>query len=243
MQSNRQNRVFEAFTLIELMVVIGIIAVLASLLLPVLGKAKNKAMGIACSNKVRQWGIAIRMHVDSNQDKFPFDGTPGQPINKGKNKQAWYNATARYMSDNGLAKAYTITNRLPIPGRSSIFLCPTPTNRLVTVMPTMNKPLFHYGINGRLVTDRGQSTTEDSVLRPVQTVLFTDNTENRIPYVTGRNVLARHDFKAKVAFVDGHVGNVTSNDLRRTARTDASGKAEWATNRVIYWYPNAGMKK
>ncbi len=243
MQRKTERRILSGFTLIELMVVIGIIAVLASLLLPVLGKAKNKAMGIACANKVRQWGIAIRMHADSNQEKYPFDGTPGQPINKGKNKAAWYNTTAKYMSSASLVEAYKFTNNIPIPGRSSIFLCPTPTNRIVRALPDFNKPLFHYGINGRLVTDRGQATTEDNVLRPVQTVLFTDNQEGRIPYVTGRNHLARHSMNAKVAFIDGHVSNVKSNDLRRTARTDVSAKAEWATNRMIYWFPNASMPK
>ncbi len=60
-----------AFTLIELLVVIAIIAILAALLLPALGKAKQRAQTASCLNNLKQLQLSYRLYVDDNNDYLP----------------------------------------------------------------------------------------------------------------------------------------------------------------------------
>jgi prepilin-type N-terminal cleavage/methylation domain-containing protein/prepilin-type processing-associated H-X9-DG protein len=152
------------FTLIELLVVIAIIAILAGLLLPTLARAKQRANSVACLSNLRQWGIALDMYLDDNNQTFPDFAiaatTPGAPAGysqdslhwsdlaafaaAGQGNSAWFNALPPYVSQNALWQ-YAINPAGFVNGRS-VFNCPAAHFNPAEINPT-NNVAFSYGIN------------------------------------------------------------------------------------------------
>ena len=62
------------FTLVELLVVMAIMAALAGLLLPVLGRAREKGRRTVCMANLKQIGLAIHMYAEDYYERFPGNG-------------------------------------------------------------------------------------------------------------------------------------------------------------------------
>src|SRR5687767_6770489 len=83
MRQNRLSPNRTGFTLVELLVVIGIIALLISILLPALNRAKDHANRVACMSNIRQLTTGYRMYSDDNRGWLLLgwpDGTGGPQL-------------------------------------------------------------------------------------------------------------------------------------------------------------------
>jgi prepilin-type N-terminal cleavage/methylation domain-containing protein/prepilin-type processing-associated H-X9-DG protein len=104
--SRRKRR---AFTLVELLVVIGIIAVLISVLLPALSRARGRAESIACQSNLRQIAQAAFNYAAENRGSLPYgfifnrqqgmnSTAPGRPADGGSSGIiTWFNIVDQYM--------------------------------------------------------------------------------------------------------------------------------------------------
>src|ERR1700760_4020079 len=97
-ESNGQanGRRLKGFTLVELLVVIGIIALLISILLPSLNKARKAAYTLKCQSNMKQIAMAMIQYIGDNKGHFPFTAVaPGGATRPYRDGWVWQTELVR----------------------------------------------------------------------------------------------------------------------------------------------------
>lgn len=115
--SNLRPRTLElqGFTLMELMVTIGIITILAGILLPAVSKSKASALAVRCQSNLKQFGVAMRMYV-GDANFYPSASGESFP-------NTWQGQLMPYASSGNpspTVERYSVSALLPIP---ELFRC------------------------------------------------------------------------------------------------------------------------
>ncbi|MGF1632470.1 MAG: prepilin-type N-terminal cleavage/methylation domain-containing protein [Phycisphaerae bacterium] len=121
------------FTLVELLVVIGIIALLISILLPSLSRAREQANAVDCSSGMRQLGVGFLFYIDENRGWLPPDSAPKTLMNYNR----WFTALVGngYVRGPGLPPQTSNTFELR-GGELSLFHCKSDRTIGVKLSPT-----------------------------------------------------------------------------------------------------------
>ena len=214
-----------SFTLIELLIVIAIIAILAAMLLPALGRAKETAKRISCTGNLRQCIQALRHYADDNKECMVLAGNrdskynpwwtnPGIPEALGFGKVNNQNVSYEPYYNNVSKRKVTSCPNAKLSTPTGTYL-----NCYGTIRPS-NSTFFLPGeviiddYNVFLHTNRVTNSSSRFIIGDSANIA----TGDEMPYIC-RNpaqrygVALRHIGEGNMAYYDGHVG--TTQDKTR----------------------------
>ncbi|OXU15514.1 DUF1559 family PulG-like putative transporter [Sedimentisphaera salicampi] len=234
------------FTLIELLVVIAIIAVLMSVLIPSLNKAREAGKRVYCMSNLRSLSTAMHLYADSNDDKIPSGSTEGP--------YAWVNHAGGYNYfnlDNDPHKKkqqlQAIKRGLLWPyagGNLDLYLCPT--SRKGQARSYSIPDCYAYDNLGILDTNgASESMLIDKLLkvrRPAERMLCIDEAwatpaSWSIMYDMPQwwdPVPMRHSMGTNLAFADGHAEYWKWKDSRTRSFAEETERLP-NPNDATYW--------
>ena len=197
------------FTLIELLVVIAIIGILAALLLPALGSSQAQVRRAQCINQLQQWGKALQMYANDNEDATPRRGQGVRPLTQLDRPEDWFNALAPELSLQGFGD-YIATRGTNADSPPPLFICPE-------ARPTPHRYFLTYAMNMYFSPWSLPAPHQMSKIpTPAEVVFLTDGGigySSAYPAVAEYSPQARHRKMVGLVFVDGHAQNFKGGEI------------------------------
>ena len=148
-----------AFSLIEALVVISIMALLVAIALPAMGRARALAMQAICQNQLRQWGLVFAAYATENSGYYPHadgrdrcgDGEPFTPEGKADYWFGWVDVLASLMGE----APWREHPRGAYPAVKTVFQCPAarPAPESLYSYKPLRNGFFSYAMNSCLELD------------------------------------------------------------------------------------------
>lgn len=206
---NRESDGFSGragFTLVEMLVVIGIIAVLASIIIPGMQSAKLRATQAKCASNLRQLIAACNSYALENDNRWPNHSEWNQGefftfvTGRSNNVNGGATRDAPWMADD------IIENNAHI--FDTIFECPGARYGSAQAADPTQGFCYSYGMNKRPHLGRGTKITAIEVPSGYMGLIdyAGDGNDLKNPYGTKiQDASLRHDGVVNIAFMDGHV--------------------------------------
>lgn len=199
-----------AFTLIELLSAMGIVAVLAILSLAGLKASRGKAQSAVCTNHLRQWAMAMMAYVQDNDGYLPRRGQGVQPVFRIERPDDWFNCLPPYLEMPSYYDLYH-SGRAPKPRDHSVFVCPAAAST------GSSGHFICYGMNMYVSRwDQPERLKISKLPDPAVVAFMADcagGYASAVPSASGYSVVARHGGRANVSFFDGHVSSFRGDYL------------------------------
>jgi len=236
----------QAFTLVELLVVIGIIAVLVGILVPTLGKAKAAAYTTQCLSNQRQYGVAVRMYVNDSKGFLPPFQVPGATPFVSYPPYYFQYIPALYFKENynlGICPAdgYLVRRSTPTGGVRGPYA--RMYSSLVDVyfsyaqngdLPKRVSPIYP----GLLTWQQSNPGAINKIRTAAETAVFIETAADAVLYFSSPEISFRfqhaNNTKMSVGFADGHADLRSQKEV--LAPSPYQDFRKWPTGFRAFWF-------